>query len=100
MNSDTISLEDEEMQVLCQLVAEALERGDSRELVLADLANNGIAADEAEGIVALVEFHLYEVDTQPARATRPSQDASGGGMGWLIWIAVIVGFKILSALLK
>jgi len=97
MTSDTISLEDEEMQVLAQLVAEALERGDSREQVLADLANNGIAQEEAEGLVALVEFRLYEVDAQPA---RHSGSDSGGAWGWVIWIAVIVGFKILSALLK
>ena len=85
------------MQVLAQLVAEALERGDSRELVLADLANNGIPEDEAEELVALVEFQLYEIDTQPI---RPSQDSSGEGMGWLIWIAVIVGWRVINALLK
>ena len=97
MAGDTISLEDEEMQALAQLVAEALERGDSRESVVADLANNGIPEDEAEGLVGLVEFQLYQVDTQP---TRPAQSNSGGGMGWLIWIAIIVGLKILSALMK
>ena len=97
MNGDTISLEDEELQALGQLVAEALERGDSRESVLADLANNGIPEDDAENLVASVEFQMYQVDTGPS---DHSQSGSGGGMGWLIWIAVIVGFKIISALLK
>ena len=98
MAGDTISLEDDEMQVLAQLVAEALDRGDSRESVLADLSNNGIPKDEAKGLVNMVEFQL-----QQAAAPQPSghsKTGSGGGMGWLIWIAVIVGFKILAALFK
>ena len=99
MAGETISLEDEEMQVLAQLVAEAIERGDSRESVLADLANNGIPEDDAENLVALVEHEMYQIDTGPRHRHRP-QDDSGGGMGWLIWVAAIVGFKILSALLK
>ena len=95
MTGNTLSLEDDEMDALAQLVAEALLKGDSRESVLADLCNNGIPADEAEDLVSLVELQLFHVDIASSRPAASSSD--GGGLGWLIWIVVIAAFKFLSA---
>ena len=96
MINETISLEDEEKDALAQLVAEAIMKGDSRESILADLSNNGIPDDEAEDLVGLVELQLFQVDVAASRPKHNSSD-DGGGMGWLIWILVIAGIKILSA---
>ena len=97
MTRETISLDDDEMDALAQLVAESLLKGESRESVLADLSNNGIPRDEANRLVSLVEDQLFQVEVADSRPTVSSSD-DGGGMGWLIWIAVIVGLKVLSAL--
>ena len=95
MNRETISLEDDEMDALAQLVAEAILSGDSRDSILADLSNNGIPEDEAEDLVSLVELQLFQVDVADSHPVGGSSDG-GGGMGWLIWIVVIVVFKILA----
>ena len=92
MGDEKISLEDEEMQELAQLVAEALVRGDSRESVVEDLSKNGMSDDDAEEFVSLIEYQLYQVDTGSAH-----HDGGGGeGLGWLVWIGVIIGINVLS----
>ena len=96
MTRETISLEDEEMDALAQLVAEAILKGDSRETILADLSNNGIPEDEAEDLVSLVELQMFKVDVAADRPRNATNDGEGW-MGWLIWIVVIVGFKIIAA---
>lgn len=92
MADEKISLEDDEMQELAQLVAEALARGDSRESVIADLSENGMSEDDSEEFVSLIESQLYQIDTGPAQHAG----GSDGGMGWLMWISVIVGINVLS----
>ena len=94
MVSENISLEDDERDALARLVAEALLDGDSRKSVLADLSNNGIADEEAEELVSLVELQLNYVDV--ASNSHSANDGEGG-MGWAVWIVVIVVIKILSA---
>ena len=94
MAENNISLEQDELQELSVLVAEALIRGESREQVVADLANNGIDDEEAEVLVSTVEHQLYQVETQ----VGPVDD--GNGMGWLIWIAIGIGAKIFSLLVQ
>jgi len=94
MTENNISLQENELQELSVLVAEALIRGESREQVVADLANNGIDDEEAEVLVSTVEHQLYQVETQ----VSPVDD--GNGMGWLIWIAIGIGAKIFSLLVQ
>ncbi len=91
MADEKISLEDDEMQELAQLVAEALARGDSRESVIEDLAKNGLSESDAEEFVSLIEYQLYQVDAGTAHG-----GGGEGGMGWLIWIGAIVGINVLS----
>ena len=94
MAENNISLQEDEQQELSVLVAEALIRGESREQVVADLANNGIDDEEAEVLVSTVEHQLYQVETQ----VSPVDD--GNGMGWPIWIAIGIGAKIFSLLVQ
>ena len=96
MTDEMIYLEDEEKDALAQLVAEALLNGESRESVLADLSDNGVPEDEAEELVTVVELQLLPIDVDLRQSE--SSGSSEGGWGWLIWILVIVGFRILSAL--
>ena len=80
-------------QELAHLVAEALERGDSRESVIADLSKNGLPDDDAEELVNLVEYQMYQIDTGPAQ-----HGGGGEGMSWLIWVGAIILIRILSQL--
>jgi len=91
MAENTISLQDDEMQELTVLVAEALLEGESREQVVADLAHNGLGDEEAEKLVRNVEHQLYQVQTSAGEV-----DGGDSGMGWLIWIAIAIGAKLLS----
>ena len=91
MTVNNISLQEDELQELSVLVAEALIGGESREQVVADLTNNGIADEEAEALVSTVEYQLYQVETHVGQA-----DSGGSGAGWLIWIAIALGMKLLS----
>lgn len=92
MADERITLEAEEMQELAHLVSEALARGDSRESVIADLSQNGIPEDEAEELVNLIEFQMYQIDTGPVQQGNSGE----GGMSWLIWVGIFIGLKILS----
>jgi len=92
MGDENISLEDDEMQELAVLVAEALQNGESRDKVIADLAKNGMAPDEAEQFVSIVEYQLYQVDAHQSHGGG----GGGEGMGWLIWIGIIIGINVLS----
>ena len=94
MADEKISLEDDEMQELAQLVAEALARGDSRESVIEDLSKNGMSEGDAEEFVSLIEYQLYQVDAGSAH--HGGGGGGDGAMGWLVWIGVIVGINILS----
>ena len=94
MTENNISLQENELQELSVLVAEALIRGESREQVVADLANNGIDDEEAEVLVSTVEHQLYQIETQVGPVD------AGNGMGWLIWIAIGIGAKIFSLLVQ
>lgn len=94
MSEDNINLEDNEMQQLAMLVAKALNDGDSPQEVVAELVNNGMEQNEAEELVAIVEMQLYQ-------AQHPTHHQGGGGgggegMGWIIWIGLIIGFNVLS----
>ena len=95
MAENTISLQEEEMQELAVLVAEALQGGESREQVVADLAKNGLGDLEAEEFVTSVEYQLYQVHTPVSKV-----DDGNSGMGWLVWVAVGVGVKVLSWLFE
>jgi len=92
MVDEKISLEDDEMQELAQLVAEALARGDSRESVIEDLSKNGMSDSDAEEFVSLIEFQMYQIDTGPTH----HGGGGDGGLGWLVWIGAIIGIKVLS----
>jgi len=93
MAENNISLQADEMRELTVLVAEALIGGESREQVVADLAQNGLGDEAAEEIVSNVEHQLYQVET-PTVAV----DDGNGGLGWLIWIAIAIGAKLFSVL--
>ncbi len=95
MAENNISLQEDEMQELSVLVAEALIRGESREQVVADLANNGIDDQEAEALVNIVEHQLFQVQPNVSEA-----DGGGGGLGWIVWIAIGIGAKVLSGILQ
>lgn len=91
MAENTISLQEDEIQELNVLVAEALLGGESREQVVADLAKNGLGDEEAEKFVINVEHQLYQIEPHVSEV-----DGGGSGMGWLIWIAIGVGAKVFS----
>ncbi len=95
MAENNISLQEDELQELSVLVAEALIGGESREQVIADLANNGIGQQEAEALVSTVEHQLYHVEPHVGEV-----DGGSGGMGWLIWIAIGLGAKVISWLFQ
>ena len=76
MADEKISLEDDEMQELAQLVAEALARGDSRESVIADLSKNGMSEGDAEEFVSLIEYQLYQIDTCLLYTSPSPRDAT------------------------
>lgn len=94
MVEEKITLEAEEIQELSELVFEAIARGDSRESVIADLSGNGISDDVAEELVVMAELKIYEIETASAQPTNEGD----GGMSWLIWVGLIVGYKLLSLL--
>ncbi len=89
MSEERIELEDAEMQELAGLVAEALGNGDSREAIVDDLIQNGLPVEEAEQLVDFVEHSQSQVSH-----AQPS--GGGEGMGWLIWIGIIIGINVLS----
>ncbi len=91
---EKITLEAEEIQELSELVFEAIARGDSRESVLADLSQNGISDEVAEELVVMAELKIFEIETVSANPANEDD----GGMSWLIWVGLIVGYKILSLL--
>ena len=91
---EKITLEAEEIQELSELVFEAIARGDSRESVLADLSQNGISDEVAEELVVMAELKIFEIETVSANPANKDD----GGMSWLIWVGLIVGYKILSLL--
>ena len=91
MDENNISLQEDELQELSFLVAEALQFGESREQVVADLAKNGLGDEKAEEPVSSVESELYQFEAN----VREVDDGSGG-MTWLIWIAIGIGAKVFS----
>lgn len=95
MTENNISLQEDELQELSVLVAEALIRGESREQVIADLAKNGLGDEDAEELVGTVELQLYHVQPNDGNV-----DGGNSGMGWLIWIAIGIGAKVFSWLLQ
>ena len=95
MAENNISLQEDEVQELSALVAEALQFGESREQVLGDLTKNGLGDEEAEELVSAVEHQLYQFE-----ADVSAVDDGTNGMGWTLWIAIGIGFKVLSWLFQ
>lgn len=93
--AEQIDLEDGEMQELAMLVVQALQKGETPEEVIEQLVTNGVDRETAQNLVAVIELRLYEAAQAEAGNYQPS-GGGGEGMGWLVWIGLIIGINVLS----
>ncbi|MEO8498035.1 MAG: hypothetical protein ABI614_23465 [Planctomycetota bacterium] len=84
-------LSQEELDALARLVTESLAKGENIADVSAQLVNNGWEQGAADEFVGQIALHRASAP----RRVAPSKDG-GGGMGWLIWIGVIILINVLS----
>ena len=78
----------DEIEGLTMLVAENLQDGESPEEIVQQLVSNGWEEDDAIGFVDAIQYQI-----------QPSEESGGGGgWSWLIWIGIILLFKLLSYL--
>lgn len=80
--------EDDEIEGLSMLVAENLQEGQDPDEIIQQLVDNGWAEDDATGFVQSVQYQVEPVE----------EKSGGGGLSWLIWIGVIILFRLLSYL--
>lgn len=79
---------DDEIEELTILVAENLQNGEDPDEIAQQLVENGWAEEDAIGFVDSIQYRI-----------QPEEESSGGGgMSWLIWIGIILLFRLLSYL--
>jgi hypothetical protein len=83
---------DDEIDALAQMVAENLIDGEDPDQIAQQLIDGGWKEDEAHGFVESIQHQLI--------AQQHAQSGGGGGegMGWLVWIGVILLVNGLSYL--
>ena len=92
MSDEQLSPEEQqEQEALAGLVAESLARGEQPAEISKQLVNNGWEQSAADDFVNLVALHLASAE----RGAAQSSD-SGGGMGWLVSIGVLLLINFLS----
>ena len=95
MSDEQLSPEDlQERKELAGLVANSLAKGEKPADISQQLVNSGWEQGAADEFVNRIALHLAS-----ASANRPaarSSDEGGSGMGWLVWIGVILLINFLS----
>lgn len=80
---------EEEFNELANLISDALDKGDTREEILADLVNNGWEQKAAHELVGAVERAKYSQSTGAS---------NGGGLSWMIGPGALILFNVCSYL--
>ena len=83
--------EADEIEALTMLVAENLQEGEDPDEIAQQLVASGWEEDDAIGFVHSIQYQI-----------EPTEETSGGGggMSWLIWIGIILLFRLLSYLFE
>ncbi len=93
MVDEQISAEDqEELNQVAQLVAKSLSEGKSQADIASQLVANGWDQETAETFVSNIAISLANAQSHAA------QSSGGGGMGWLVWIGLLLFINLLSYL--
>ena len=79
---------DDEIEELTILVAENLQNGEDADEIAQQLVNNGWNEEDAVDFVESIQYRI-----------EPEEESGGwSGMSWLIWIGIILLFRMLSYL--
>lgn len=84
-----IGQEDDEIEGLSMLVAENLQGGEDPDEIIQQLIDNGWEEQDAAGFVHSIQYQVAPVE---------SSESNAGGWSWLIWIGVIILFRLLGYL--
>jgi len=89
MSEEALSPEaQEKLNAAASQVAESLAQGQSRSQVTAQLVESGWTQEASDQLVGEVEQHLSQAESK----------GEGSGMGWLIWIGLLLLINLLSYL--
>ena len=93
MAEEELSPEDQkELDDLAGLVAESLAKGEKPADISQQLVNNGWEQAAADEFVGSIGQHLAHAQ----RTAAQSSAGGGGGMGWLVWIGLLLFINLLS----
>ena len=85
----------EEMRQIAGLVAKSLDEGKSAEETAQLLVENGWEQEAADKFVGSIAVSLANARYHAAQA-ESAKSNDGGGMGWLVWIGLLVLINFLS----
>ena len=87
----------DELKQIAGLVAKSLDEGKSPTDTAQLLVDNGWEQEAADQFVGSIAVSLANARYQAAQANA-AQSSDGGGMGWLVWIALLLFINLLSYL--
>lgn len=92
MADQELSPEDQqELNELAGMVAESLSKGEKPADITKQLVNSGWEQAEADQFVSSIGQQLVKVQQSGAQSGD-----EGGGMGWLVWIGLLLLINFLS----